>query len=146
MVVLSTERSGSVMALCGRSLNSPRTVQIASLSSWASSTYWPSETSTTLFAPVGVAFPATTCSTAFCRSSRCLSLSGLDRSCTRWGLALGSSAGGAAVAVAGTAANRAAPRATDRAFFKDVLLGSDEDRPATGGEPPTALSDDRRGR
>src|SRR3954469_16218035 len=119
MVVLSTDRSGFGIALCGRSLNSPSTVQIASVSSRASSAYCPLATSTTLFLPCAVTSPETTFSVAAARRSRCLSLSGLGRSSTRAGALSGAFAGGAAVAVAGTAAKSAAPMTTASVLFKN---------------------------
>src|SRR4051812_673947 len=142
MVVLSTDRSGFGISLCGRSLNSPSTVQIASVSSRASSTYCPLATSTTLLSPRGVAWPETTFSVAAARRSRCLSLSGLDRSSTRAGALSGAFSGGAAPAGAGTAAISAAPTATDRTLLI-VLLGSEEGRRPSGGVPPGPLSGDR---
>src|SRR3954452_25055516 len=137
MVVLPTDRSGCGIRLCGRSENSPRTVKIASVSSRASSTYWPLATCTTLLSPLGVASPETTCCTACCRSSRCLSLSGLARSSTRAGPASVSRAGGAPHAVAGTAANNAAPTTTLTALLTDTLLRSEE-----AALPPSQSSDD----
>src|SRR3954470_24554919 len=136
MVVLSTDRSGCGIRLCGRSENSPRTVKIASVSSRASSTYWPLATCTTLLSPLGVASPETTCCTACCRSSRCLSLSGLARSSTRAGPASVSRAGGAPHAVAGTAANNAAPTTTLTALLTDALLRSEEAALPLGAGPP----------
>src|SRR3954449_13629394 len=130
MVVLSTDRSGFGISLCGRSLNSPSTVQIASVSSRASSTYCPLATSTTLLSPRGVAWPETTFSVAAARRSRCLSLSGLGRSSTRAGALSGAFSGGAAVAVAGTAANSAAPMTTASVLFTNGSPGLGKRRPA----------------